>query len=731
MVAIYTLTSILSAFLVFFIQPVVAKIALPTLGGVPAVWNGCMLFFQATLLGGYLYANVLTNRVPLKAQPVIHMLLLFAALLVFPMSFVGREAVDPSIQPMTWLLWMLAYSVGIPFFVISASAPLLQRWFSHTNHKDAANPYFLYAASNIGSMSALLLYPFVVEPFLALFNQVDIWETGVTALSVLFIGVSVFLWKRSVPQVVVDPKVEGAKHTQNVQKISWKERGSWVIFSAVPASLLYGVTTYITTDIAPIPLLWVLPLALYLITFIIVFSSREWSILRLQVCHAPLVALSLLMMKTNGIGVLIIHVVTFFIIALSVHWELSKRKPAVKHLTEFFLWMSLGGVLGGAFNTLVAPWVFNDIYEYPIMLLLSCLLLPMSESFRTQVRTYPKTIIGCIMLGAVAVGLAITDTVWMDISLETAGTVLMALFGVSLAATIFLSLYFQKRQLVFVVITAAITFTFSVLVGAFDHVKVVSKERSIFAAYKVQYNAHDKVYELAHGTTVHGIQLDDPERKLEVKGYYTGILPYLKTKSPKNVGVVGLGIGVLACTGESQDQYDLYEIDPLIHRIAADTRFFSYLRDCAPEQEVIIGDARLQLEKKPEGYYDVLLMDAFNSNAIPMHLVTEEAIGMYFEKLKSDGLLLLNISNRYVDLRATLSSIGHQFDGMRVFSRSYKAKKQFEYSSDWMAMTYDANEADMLLNDEWEEMEFSQPDFVWSDNYSNIVKSLEIFNPLK
>lgn len=742
MVAIYTLTSILSAFLVFFIQPVVAKIALPTLGGVPAVWNGCMLFFQATLLCGYLYANVLTNRVPLKSQPIVHLVLLFAALLVFPMGFVGREEIDPSLEPMSWLLWMLAYSVGIPFFVISATAPLLQRWFSHTNHKDAANPYFLYAASNIGSMSALLLYPFVVEPFFALSQQVEVWEAGVTFLAFSFVGVSVFLWRRSATKVIVEPVVKRKANLVALHGVRWGQRGKWVVYSAVPASLLYGVTTYLTTDIAPIPFLWVLPLALYLITFIIVFSSRENGGRIVQTLHVPAVALLVLLLaiNANSLPMLALHVIVYFIVVLSVHYELSRSKPEALHLTEFFLWMSIGGVLGGVFNTLVAPHIFNDIHEYPLALLLSCLLLPMGETFREQMRRQAKLLGSCALLvlifalvfsvenGAVKALHAMNDDMRFYIF-----TGLLTGFVCAIAFA-FMVLRTQPIAMVSVLATAYVVFSGFLL--ELKNLDILFQGRSIFAVYEVEYSPQEKVYRLTHGRTVHGVQSAEEDKRLHVGGYYNNAVPYLRAsgenKEQKRVALIGLGIGILNCAGEAGDQYDIFEIDPLMYQVASDTRFFSYLEDCPPNETVIIGDGRMQVSRQPEDYYDALLIDAFNSDAVPVHLITKEAVGMYLKKMTAEAPLLIHVSNRYIDLRPALSTIGHHFEGVKVFSQDFKTQDEtHDFSSTWVAMTRGEAMAKQFAADGWTELEFDNPDYLWTDSYSNIFTSLRFLKPLE
>lgn len=729
MVAVYALTSILSAFLVFFIQPVVAKIALPTLGGTPAVWNGCMLFFQAMLLGGYLYANVLSNRVRLQIQPFIHIALLALALVTFPMQFNGMEGVDPATRPMLWLMSMLLFSVGVPFFVISATAPLLQRWFSHTNHRDAANPYFLYAASNIGSMGALLCYPFFIEPFYELLKQVRSWESGVMLLAVLFVPVAWFLLSHIKRQVFVEPVYDEA--IPIAKQVSWGQRGEWVVYSAVPASLLYGVTTYLTTDIAPIPFLWVLPLSLYLFTFILVFSTKPRGGDLAQKVHPVAVGMLCMFMVLpfTGMAVLSIHLAVYVVVTLSVHTQLSRSKPEARHLTEFFLWMSLGGVLGGAFNTLAAPHIFNSVVEYPLALLLSCLLLPKVPGLRLQLRRHGRVVAVCL----VAMAVAYIALPWLGgviapyaESVKDFGTNMASglIIGQAVLLCIVLTRY-RNQVVALVACLAAIFVVMQMAAPLTTNADKLLKDRSVFAVYEVEYRREAKANFLVQGSTVHGIQKRNPEQRLNAYGYYSEVVPLIRemTSDKSRVALIGLGAGALVCAGDEDDVYDVYEIDPLIYQIASDSRYFSYLEDCPVKKQVLLGDGRMRIAEQPDEVYDLIIIDAFNSDAIPLHLLTRQAIEGYRRKLKKDGGILFHISNRYIDLRPALSTIAHA-EGVQAYTR-YLDDRQDEthFASLWVVLTGNAQAASRLENG-WQPLSINEPRYLWTDSYSNIFTSL-------
>lgn len=732
MVAVYAFTSILSAFLVFFIQPVVAKLALPTLGGTPIVWSGCMLFFQAMLLGGYVYAHLLTRKVPYRLQPTIHLVLLAAALSLFPLSFGAGEGIDPVYSPLHWLLATLLYSVGLPFFAISASSPLLQRWFSQTGHKDAHNPYFLYAAGNAGSMGALLLYPVALEPLLPLLMQVHLWEMGVCVLAVSFCAVAWVSRTRGAASHVAAPDA-----SRELPPIGWRQRGRWLVLSFIPASLLYGVTTYITTDIASVPLLWIIPLVLYLLTFIVAFSDRLPGVKTAFQFHIPIGMLLLLLLAIGAHWstlALSAHVVGFYFIVLSLHGQLAGSKPTPERLTEFFLWVSLGGVLGGIFNTLVAPFIFNSIVEYPLMLVVS--LLARHELRMVKLELMPRWHIVLGMFLATLVVISGTKISIQGVDWEWTQEQL-AYVRVAVTLLLLVLIYISSRLLKDAMLAFSLCVAFVAMglhyVRSVGDDQLLFQERSVYGVYKVtqQSDKGAMLHTLLHGTTLHGIQLFAKGQELAPRSYYTKLEDIIATVGVENATrpmmVIGLGAGTMACYGKEGQTFDFYEIDPLVARIASDPAFFTYLRDCPANVRVILGDGRMKLAEQPDGHYGVMMIDAFSSDAIPMHLLTREAVALYLQKLAPQGVLAIHISNRHINLRPVLSAIAEDL-GVQARVRWRKEDPAIPYSSAalWVVLSRDQGVVDTLDTvGEWEKLPpANKRHFLWRDDFSNIFLSL-------
>ncbi|HEX8906637.1 MAG TPA: hypothetical protein VF771_17435, partial [Longimicrobiaceae bacterium] len=390
--AVFTAAIFTSAFLLFLVQPMFSRFVLPLLGGTPAVWNTCMLFFQAALLGGYLYAHVGARRLGVRRQAAAHMVLLAAAALLLPISVAGA-APRGGQEPIAWLLLLMTTTVGLPFFVLSATGPMLQRWFAETGHPGAANPYWLYAASNLGSMLALLGYPFLMEPRLRLMEQSRTWAAGYAVFALLVVLSAVAVWRLapargvSASGAVEDAPADGAADLP----VAMRERLVWIGLAFIPSSLLLSVTTFITTDVAPVPLLWVVPLAIYLFSFTLAFASRPPLRHRWMLAAEPFFigVVSLLLMfgfTRKPMQVIPLHLLGLFVVAMVCHGELSRRRPSVAHLTEFYLWIAVGGVLGGIFNVLVAPLIFTRTWEYPVVLTLACLARPWPRAPRTARR---------------------------------------------------------------------------------------------------------------------------------------------------------------------------------------------------------------------------------------------------------------------------------------------------------------------------------------------------------
>lgn len=633
----YAATLFISAALLFLMQPMLTKMVLPQLGGAPSVWNTCLCFFQATLLLGYLYAHLSATRLGPRAQLGAHVLVLALAVLFLPLDPTAG-APPPNGTPVLWLLKRLATTVGIPFFAISATAPLLQRWFSRTDHPTAQDPYFLYASSNAGSLLALLSYPLLVEPSLPLSEQSRMWSAGLSAL----IGAIALCWlgyrRREItsrPQASVTGFVGVA------------DRLRWIAYSFVPSSLLLAVTAYITTDLAAAPLFWVIPLALYLLTFTLVFARNppvphRW-MTRLQPLFViPVVVLSLI---SHNICLLGLHLVCFFVIAMVCHGELAARRPQVQNLTEFYLYVSLGGVLGGLFNALVAPAIFPDIWEYPLMIVAACLIRPAgSGGGRGPMQRD-------ILLPAILLAILLTLLYLRNVPA-------IAVIG-ALVLTALVLLQFSERRWRFALGTAAclLVAQLATLQGTLE------TARSFFGVYRVRLVDDGKVRVLQHGTTVHGAESTQPGSETVPLGYYTRdggfgrFFTATAARSVRRVGVIGLGTGGLGCYAQPGQAWVFHEIDPAVERLAQDERFFHFLAECGQRPRVVLGDARLTLQQLPDGFYDVLVIDAFSSDSIPVHLLTREALALYHTKLAPAGVILFHISNRYLELASVIAAL--------------------------------------------------------------------------
>jgi hypothetical protein len=633
----YAATLFFSAGLLFFVQPMVAKMVLPRLGGSPAVWNTAMCFFQAALLCGYLYAHLLATRFGRRAQALIHGAVLLAVAAFLPLDLSTATPQADGI-PVLWLIGKLAITVGPPFFALSATAPLLQRWFSRTDHPSAADPYFLYAASNAGSLIALLAYPLLVEPNLPLPLQSRAWAIGL-AFVVAGIGVC-WLGAQAHPGVKRETELAGAPSTL-------VDRLRWVAYAFVPSALLLAVTAHITTDLASAPLFWVIPLALYLLTFILTFTSRpplpHGALLKAQLwLIIPLVVVSAAL---QSIWLLVLHLALFFVTAMVCHGELARRRPPTANLTEFYLYVSLGGVLGGVFDALIAPTIFSDIWEYPLLLAVSCLVRP------APVENGPRSRWGDVAFPLVLLGGLLV--------LLHAGAIPAPIFVGALALAAVALLYFSERRVRFALGVGACLLVEQMAMAG----QTLETARSFFGVYRVRLAEEGAIHVLQHGTTIHGAESMIPGEETIPLGYYSPVGPFgrffaaIADRGVKQVGVIGLGSGALACYAQPGQVWTFHEIDPLVEKIARDPRYFHFLDRCGNNASVVLGDARLTLQDVPDGHYDTIVIDAFSSDSIPVHLLTREALALYRRKLSPDGVILFHVSNRYLDLAPVIAAL--------------------------------------------------------------------------
>ena len=716
-VLLYSATLGASAGLVFMVQPMFARFVLPLLGGTQAVWTTAMLFFQIALLLAYLYAHWSTRRFGPRRQAAVHLAIVAAALLVLPVGIPDGWTPPSGGSPVPWLLVLLVVAIGLPFFVVSSTAPLLQSWLAATDHPDAGDPYFLYRASNLGSVLGLVAYPALVEPRLTLDAQSRLWSAGYAIFGLLLIACAVVLWRRS-PRATASGRPRGEDAGQ---RLSRSRRLRWIALAFVPSSLMLGTTTALTTNLAPIPLLWVLPLGLYLLSFIVVFSraAGPGPAHRLAVLALPPLAVSLAGVITIGfqqplwlIGS--IHLLTFFAVAVVCHGNLAADRPPPSQLTQFYAFVSVGGALGGVFNVLVAPVIFNSLTEYPIALVLACLLVPpRSGSWRDRV-SFARHLLPPLALGAgLAAALLITDGAKVE---HRIAYVLGGLLCVALA----------RHPLRFGLAVAAIMV--AAWAPALAEHKVVYQDRSFFGVNRVESKYDDIVYELKNGTIVHGAQIGG--RGIDPVTYYhrTGPVGQLLAALPDRsitarAAVVGLGTGSMACHSRAGDRWTFFEIDPAIERLARHSGIFTFLRDCPGRFDVVLGDARLSLERQPDGQFGLITLDAFSSDAIPIHLLTREALELYGRKLKPQGVIAFHISNKYLDLEPVVGNVA-QAAGLTCYGQdddAVTAQTWMKSPSHWVALAREPAELGRVPADaRWHPCRTSGAR-TWSDDYSNVL----------
>lgn len=722
---LFGITIFVSSALLFSIQPLIAKMLLPLLGGTPAVWNTCMLFFQAVLLAGYAYA-LLVSRWPLRRQLIAQLVLLCLAFVSLPIGLSVRwiNSVPASGDPSLWLLACLAATVGLPFFIISSNSPLLQKWFSRTASESARDPYFLYAASNAGSLLSLLAYPVLIEPVLTLRAQSRLW-TIVYALMVLLISVHAFLLYRSKTSETTATEVV---INDDEPKLTWNRRLRWLLLAFAPSSLMLGVTNYITTDIASVPLLWIIPLALYLLTMVFAFARRKFVSSRLTdliVPGATVVLLMLYLADSAGRGsrvLIIFHLAYFFFAALMCHSQLAGDRPGPTHLAQFYVWLSLGGVLGGVFNALVAPMVFNSVVEYPLAIVLACLLLPkVLEQQPDGLRQRRLDFALPVLIFAMTMGLGwLADHV---APVQMSGSVFVVVLP------LFVSYPLRKRPVRFALSIGGVILAAGLVTGVGQH--TLHAERNFFGVIRVVNDPNRGVHSFLHGSTVHGRENVAPERRCEPLSYYhqDGPLGRIfaeveRSRPQANVGIIGLGIGGTTAYARADQHWTFYEINPAVVSVARTSQYFSYLNDCAKAQvKIVLGDARLQLHSAPDRGYDVLVLDAFSSDAIPVHLMTQQALDLYLSKVAPGGLIVFHISNRNLDLTQVVADLAHSRELSALSMRDMtEPQVNGRDPSHWVVLARNAADYGALANDSFARpLQSSGERNLWTDDFSNII----------
>ena len=700
-----------NALLLFLVQPMFAKLLLPLFGGSPAVWTTCMLFFQSALLAGYAYSHsVVKLRQPWQ-QAAVHGAVMALPFLTLPIAVSTVMAATG--DPVAGVLRLSALSVGAPFFVLATSAPLLQRWFATAQGRGSVDPYFLYAASNVGSFVSLIVYPTIIEPALALSTQTRVWSIGYSAAVLLTLVCAVVMWRRAPRSSDVT-----AASTASAEVVTWGRRARWIGLSFVPSSLMLAVTAYISTDVAAVPLLWVVPLALYLITFVVTFSAYASRVVAM--CHRafPLVMLYLTWLLISEAGLPLAaaaatHLLTFFVMATMCHGALAGDRPSTAHLTDFYLTLSVGGALGGVFNSLLAPLLFTSVLEYPLALAFGVLLLtfrPATESLLSARRWWLQPAIASVLtivaLNWPGTGSSSAIVIWALLT----GAVVVA-FSVSRA---------PRRFGVSVVAMIG----FYMVIGGRGFVNVDYASRTFFGTYRVIADGQQRAYTLFHGTTIHGRQnigSREPLTYYHVNSPVAQLLASRPADGLRSVGAVGLGIGTLAWYAKPGQRWTFYEIDPEVEHIARDARYFTHLATCGAHCEVVIGDARLSLQNRP-ATHDVIVLDAFSSDAIPIHLITREAVELYLSRLNPGGILAIHISNNHLDLRPVVAGVMRDLGlaGRVQYQNRPRGAAEGVFGSHWAVLARSESDLSTVATDPlWEPLR-PRDDRTWTDDFSNI-----------
>lgn len=736
---VFVLAVFCGAAMVFMVQPMIAKLVLPQLGGSPQVWNTSMAFFQAALLVGYGYAHLLQKIPRAHDQVLIHLGVLILAAAMLPLritTFLGEPSAG---QPALWLLGVLTLSIGAPFAALSATAPLVQAWHARVHGRSGGpEPWALYAASNLGSLLALLAYPLVIEPTLALGDQ----RWGWSGLYVAFIAVVAALAIHVRRREGAPAEPVSAPPSTDAAPVTWRHRASWIALAALPSSLMLGVTLHLSTDVASAPFLWVAPLSLYLLTFIIAFQTRPlikppFALMLMSTALIVTVA-TLPFGAPNVLMTLAIHLATFFLCALVCHQALVARRPAPARLTDFYLCMSIGGVLGGAFNAFVAPVLFDTVIEYGAVLCLCALVRPV-RPLRPSRRD--------LILLAVAAGgtglalIAASDGFWRLLQSHPPGSlddgdVIKALSSAGVLAVAAAGVLVRGRALPFFACVVLLAFTADAIDARAD---AYESRRSFFGVVHLTDTTvpglGGPVKLLSHGTTLHGAQALSPGYRCRPLVYYAPETPIgqvfrrVQAQHPAiSIAAVGLGTGTVAAYVRPADRLTFFEIDPQVVAISRDPANFSYTTECAKGSiDYVLGDARLTLEKQAEGLYDILLVDAFSSDAIPAHLLTVEAMRGYLARIKPDGVVILHLSNRHLELVFPAASAAKAAGGYALFQGYVPSPDSPTYQeSAEDVMIVGRNRAALAAYAAEPRWLLSPPPVVrpWTDDYTNLVGAL-------
>jgi spermidine synthase len=708
----------------------IARMILPVLGGSAAVWTTCVVFFQVMLLAGYGYAHVIATMRPSWKQYVVHAAILIAGFVVLPLGFSAGSG-TPAQAPAAWVFWHLLLVAGLPFFAVSATAPLVQKWVSQTRLAWADDPYFLYGVSNAGSLLALAAYPTIIEPRFGVSQQSLMWRYAYVVLVVL-LALSLVALSRLMARSDAEPVPRAATSRRTAP--AWRSRLGWLAAAFVPSALMLAVTSHITVNLGSFPFLWVAPLGLYLLTFVLAFARKVRIPTTVVSTIATVVVAALFAIATAGVAVrssqlrwmIGAHLLLLFAAALLCHSFLADRRPQAKHLTDFYVFVALGGVLGGVFTGLIAPSVFTTVLEYP--------LLVAAVMFFRQLRQPSPPFSFADLFDLVLFALftlfvffAVLSWAGIDISRSYTTAPVIAAHAALISALWLFRRKAQQFALAFALLVGAYSF---VLPRQFEEASRVHVARNFFGVKKVLYEADIHMRKLLHGDTLHGRESMDPELAGQPLSYYhrTGpvgdVMRLLEAKPGARIAVVGLGTGSVAAYGTDNRHITFFDVDPQMVDVAR--RFFSFVNRCGDDCDIQTGDGRLLLERQPDGEYDAIILDAFSSDAIPAHLVSREAVRMYLSKLNASGLLMFHVSNRYLDVE-TLVSTALVFEGVTAFVRHDSDETPpGKSSSHYVVALKDPQAMESVPHrEEWTQVFADGKIRPWTDDFSDLLSILK------
>ena len=713
---LFATTAFVGAGLLFVVQALIAKMILPSYGGSATVWSTSSLFFQVLLLLAYGYAHLSTTHLGQHRQPRAHILVLLLPLVALPVAVPSDAAPAADASPVLWLLRTLLLVIGLPFAVVATTGPLLQRWYSWGDTDRAHDPYFLFAASNLGSFGGLLAYPLLIEPHLSLASQRTCWSAGFVVFIALTAICAMSVGRGSDPPVSREAPVAAGTRA----RLDRRQVLTWTGLAFLPSSMMLGVTAHISTDVAAIPLLWVVPLAIYLATFVVAFSrdtrTRPERATRAAVALAFVVLVSSLTPGPPSVWLAIAtNLVMLALVAFAAHARLAAERPSTEHLTTYYMIIAAGGALGGLLNGMLAPMVFDRVLEYPLALIaVPLMLVGRTSGADTWVRhQFRQNRVRAALV--VVLTLLSPLSVWSALTLATPGTALLSalvLVGVAVG--------WASAQVPRVLMLGLVMLLVASTLGTSG--EVVERTRTFFGSYTVE--ATRDVHQLVHGTTVHGTQLRKPRLRGVPTTYYSRQGPLgdaFALTGGGSVAAVGLGTGTVAAYGQPGQSMKFFEIDPEIVRMASDPRLFSYLHDSAADIDIVVGDGRLQLAGEAPGSFDMVILDAFSSDSIPVHLLTEEALRMYADRLTPGGLLMVHISNRVFDLEPVLAGAADRL-GLAAAIGSRDGGRH-GVPSVWVALSADQSSIDSLrASGDWDDL--TDRRIHWTDDYSSILSVL-------